>query len=127
MSSIASESETDISSLDGFSSERSGNRTISGTIRALFRGAVKAITRREAGEPPPPRRRGGETGKAFGMAARAVLHRAARIPADAYMAATAYLTDTLDWLRLWDDNAGDAEELDNEFHCPDTDTHPLQL
>jgi hypothetical protein len=94
----------------------------------LFRSAVKAITRRIDDETEPqPRRKSGETEKAFGMAARAALRRAARIPADVYMAATAYLADTLDWLRLWDDNAANAEELDNEIHCQDTDSHPLQL
>ena len=93
----------------------------------MFRAAVKAITRREEDESPPPRRRSGETDKAFIMAARATLRRAVAIPIDAYAAATAFLADTLDWLNLWQDNAANTGELDNEIHCPDTDDHRLQL
>ena len=38
------------------------------------------------------------------------MRRAARIPVEAYATATAYLTDTLDWLNQWhqhDDEAND--------------------
>ena len=44
------------------------------------------------------------------MAAGKILRRAARIPVEAYATATAYLTDTLDWLNQWhqhDDEAND--------------------
>lgn len=37
------------------------NRTITETIKGLFRAARNALTRRDEAEPPPPRRRRGET------------------------------------------------------------------
>jgi hypothetical protein len=98
-----------------------------GAIRGLFRQAVKAITRREADESPAPRRRSGETDKAFVMAARATLRRAASIPRQAYATATAFLADTLDWLNLWQDNAASADQLDNETNNPDTNYTSLHL
>ena len=93
----------------------------------MFRQAVKAITRRDADESPAPRRRSGETDKAFVMAARATLRRAVSIPREAYAAATAYLSDTLDWLNLWHDNTENADQLDNETNNPDTNYTSLHL
>jgi hypothetical protein len=93
----------------------------------LFRDAVKAVTRRDDEEPKPQaRRRSGETEKGFSLAARRILRRAA---AGSYVAASTWLADTLDWLRLWDDNA-EAENLngfDNEFKNSDTSFTRLEL
>jgi hypothetical protein len=47
------------------------------------------------------------------MAAKSLLTRAARRAADAYGTAAAYLSDTLDWLRLWDANT-DSVDLDDD-------------
>ena len=60
----------------------------------------------------PPRRRRGETEKGFGMVAHAIMRRVAEIPACA--AARAWLSDTLDWLNLWQDNAVN-HSLDDSF------------
>ena len=122
-----------------------------GAIKGLFRAAVKAVTHRAEDEPPPPaRRRGGETGKGFVRAWRAVLHRAAMktgaaargryaalrlakadlstealakvepeafTPADAYARTGMYLSDTLDWLNLWQDNANNEPWSDCDFNA----------
>ena len=61
------------------------------------------------------------------MAARATLRRAVSIPREAYAAATAFLADTLDWLNLWQDNAENADQLDNETNNPDTNYTSLHL
>jgi hypothetical protein len=81
-------------------------------------------------EPPPETRRGrGDTGKAFGRIARAILRRgqtslaaAAKeimlrvVRPDTYAAATAYLSDTLDWLNLWQANEiEDDGALDDDY------------
>jgi hypothetical protein len=102
---------------------------------------------RDQDEPPPPRRRSGETDKgfiaawravlrragiqvpmahiervdacnAFGDAAKAVMQRVARMPAEAYMASTAYLFDTIDWLNLWEANSSmeNSSELDLDYN-----------
>ena len=73
--------------------------------------------------------RRGDTDKAFGMIARAIfrrgqaslaaaakeiMHRVAR--PDTYAAATAYLSDTLDWLNLWQANEiEDNGALDDDY------------
>jgi len=89
---------------------------MSGAVRGLFRAAVKALTRRVEDEPAPARRsRRGETGRAFYRAAKAVLGRAARLPAQAFAAAT-FLSDTVDWLNYWhndtDNSSGPCETSD---------------
>jgi hypothetical protein len=74
-----------------------------GAIRQLFRDVKTALMpKAPAPEPEPQARRKGDedTGRAFRMTARQIMRRAARIPAEAYAKATAYLTDTLDWLNL---------------------------
>jgi hypothetical protein len=89
---------------------------------------VKTITGRDVNEPQPTqRRRSGETHKGFGAAARAALGRAARIPPEAYAAATAYLSDTLDWLNLWDSNAESSDDLDSEPVDTHTNCNSLRL
>ncbi len=71
-----------------------------------------------AEDEPEPRRRGsGEAGRAFPAAARNLLRRAGRIPAEAYAATTAWLSDTLDWLNMWEANSlDDGSELDDSFN-----------
>jgi hypothetical protein len=92
-------------------------------LRQLFRAAIKATTRRAEDEPPPPRRRkSGETGKAFRCAVPALLRRRSP-PAAAVIAATAYLSDTLDWFRLWDDNRIDESSAFEDNHDAQQ-THP---
>jgi len=69
----------------------------------LFRDVNKAITSAAAAPQPKQRpRRTEETGRAaFHMAARKIMRRTARLPAEAYAAATACLWDTLNWLNQW--------------------------
>jgi hypothetical protein len=63
---------------------------------------VKVLTRHApAPQLSTRRKRGkGETGRAFTMAARKIMRRAARIPAAAYVVAT-ILPGNLDWLNPW--------------------------
>jgi hypothetical protein len=49
------------------------------------------------------------------MTAKAIMRPTARIPADAYAKATRYLSDTLEWLALWQDNAGSNHRIDDDF------------
>jgi len=52
-------------------------------------------------------------GETFGEAARAATQP---IPADIHEGATAYLSDTLDWLNMWEANSlYDADELDDHY------------
>jgi hypothetical protein len=105
----ASASEIDGSRPVRNTGRRSENRTTPGAVRELFRGVVKAITRRAEDDPPPQRRRGGGgTRTLFPAAARKIMRRTVRVPAQAYAAASAYLADTLDWLNLW------GEEMDTD-------------
>jgi hypothetical protein len=111
-------------------------RTISAAVTALFKDAVKAVTRRDEDEPPPQtRRRSGETDKGFVAACRTMLRRAAKTGAaargrfatlqpakaepeaasNAYTGTGLYLADTLDWLSLWQDNANNEQGLDDNF------------
>jgi hypothetical protein len=138
-------SENGSTSADRASAEGSKHQTIRAVIKGLFKDAVKALTRHgDEDEPPQPRRRSGETDKGFVMAWRTMLHRAATktgaaargryaalrpakaalakaepeavaCVADPYTAATAYLSDTLDWLNLWQDNADNDHWLDDDF------------
>jgi hypothetical protein len=81
-------------------------------IGQLFRAAAKAVMRRDDDKPEPrQRRRGsGETRQAYGLAARSIISRA-RLPAAAYATAS-FLSDTLDWLNLWHNDAGEGSEPD---------------
>jgi len=123
----------------------SRNRTITGSIRALFRSAAKAVTDADD-EPPPERRRDRKEGDRDGgmmrfalrfsrlfAAKRARPQQTAQVEDvregfrteraaitrpgtmqdhDAFGAATAYLSDTLDWMNpYWHDDAGSGTEL----------------
>jgi hypothetical protein len=112
-----------------------------GAAGKLFRAVAKAVTRRDDDEPPQPRRRSGKTDKGFVVVWRTALHRAAMMKTDAtargryaalqptkaspaaaadpFAAATAYLSNTLDWLNLWQANRMDSGAVfDDNF-----DTH----
>ena len=117
-----------------------------GAIRQLFRAAVNVVTRRvENPQPTTRRRRRGETDKGFVAACRAMLRRVVRTgatargrdvalrpappaptgsvrepmaPTSAYARTSLYLSDTLDWLNLWQDNAGNNDDwYRGRFQC----------
>jgi hypothetical protein len=71
-----------------------------GAIKQLFRDVRATLTPPAPAPEPKPKRRK-DTGRAFRMTAKKIMRRASRIPAAAYATATAYLSDTLDWLNLW--------------------------
>ena len=57
--------------------------------------------------------------------AKSILRRVAGVPSQAYAAATGYLTDTLDWFRLWEDNSvHDDNELDLHFDTKESRHFP---
>ena len=118
-----------------------------GAIRQLFRAAVNVVTRRVEDPQPQARRRRGETDKGFVAACRAMLRRVARTGAtarghdaalrpapkvreaialtSAYARAPLYLSDTLDWLNLWQDNAGyDDHWIDDDFSAKQDENFP---
>lgn len=98
--------------LPGDKQERKPRPAFTETLKRQFREMVKAITRKPpAPEPTQPRRRTEDTGRsAFRMAARKIVRRAARLPPEAYAVATAYLSNTLDWLNEWHHHDSDVHE-----------------
>jgi hypothetical protein len=123
---------------------------MTGAIRGLFRAAVNALLCRSTGDAPQPqRRRRGETGKAAAAPFGAILHRLAKTgaaaargryaalqpapraaqervtpAASAYDRVALYLADTLDWLTLWQDNAGHDHWLDEGFDTEQNQNFP---
>jgi hypothetical protein len=118
-----------------------------GAIRQLFRAAVNVVTWRVENPQPRARRRRGETDKGFVAACRAMLRRVVRTgatardraaalqpvpkvreaiaPTSAYASTSLYLSDTLDWLNLWQDNAGyDDHWIDDDFGAKQEETFP---
>ena len=97
-----------------------------GAVRKLFREARKALTGKAPAPAPRGRRRRGteESGRTFKKAARAIMRRLPRLPAQAY-AATAYLRDTLDWLNSWhEEPASEAsEEISGPGHSQPGHSH----
>lgn len=103
----------------------------------MFKAAAKALARPGDEPQPEPRRKSGDTGKGHVIAWRRVLQRGARktgaaargryaalqpekasppSAADPFATAAAYLSDTLDWLRLWEANSTDfSDALDDSF------------
>jgi hypothetical protein len=97
--------------LPGDKQERKPRPAFTETLKRQFRELVKAITRKApAPQPVQRRRRSEDTGRAFRLAAGKTLRRAARLPAEAYVVATAYLSDTLDWLTQWHHHDSDPDE-----------------
>jgi hypothetical protein len=120
--------------VDRASAEGSKNRT---TIKGLFKAAIKAITQRDDDAPQPQtRRRRGEKEGGGTIMVRLFARIAGRPAARGRYAAlqgeaaaqhfaqsgheaqaALYLSDTLDWLKLWHDNAD---------HWPDDDFNAKQ-
>lgn len=74
----------------------------------IFRKVAGELARRaNSVQPAPRRRRREDTGRAF-TAAKKIVRRAVALPA--VYAAAAYLSDTLDWLNLWQDNDTGPDE-----------------
>jgi hypothetical protein len=46
------------------------------------------------------------------------------VPADRAAAASGYLSDTLDWLNLWQDNAAHDHWLDDDFSAKQDQNYP---
>jgi hypothetical protein len=85
----------------------SKDRTIAGTIKRLFRDVAKAITRAlDAPQPKARRRRrsGEDTRDPFPAVARKMAGRAAT-QTQPHVAASICLSETLDWLHLWHNDA----------------------
>lgn len=98
-----------------------GPRFLPAALKQLFRDAKNVLTANDAPAPEVKRKRREETGRAFRMTARKLVRRAVRIPAEAYVRATAYLADTLDWLNQWhhqDDIAEDVQPAPSEHLYP---------
>lgn len=110
--------------MDRDSTGLSKNRTISGAIKGLFKSAAQALLRSGDAPEPKPRRKSGETEKGFGLAATAMLRRAAGIPAAFYDAATDYLSDALEMMRLYGSDEMDDSGLDDDYDTQQTHEFP---
>jgi hypothetical protein len=64
---------------------------------------------------PKPRRRRGDARDVFRAAASMTIRQAVELMA--FVRAGSFLSDTLDWLNLWDNNAGQMN--DELHHSPD--------
>ena len=121
----------------------SKNRTTAGAVRRLFQAVRKTLTARADDEAPQAsRRRREETGRGFRELARefgrriprlrgdgfvrqsfkaraAITSRYVAIPAEAYEAATRYLSTAFDLLNLMNDDAGEecGEAFDTGQNC----------
>jgi hypothetical protein len=105
--------------LPGDNQERKPRPAFTEILRRQFRAAVNAITyNAPAPQPVQRRRRSEDTGRAFRLAARKTMRRAARLPAEAYASATAYLSDTLDWLNPWNNEAASSSDLAEDYEQP---------
>ena len=112
-------------------------------IKALFNAVKEMLSPKGEDAPQPVRRRRGETDKGFAAACRAMLRRTPKTgavargrfaglryaqeaiaPSDAYARARMYLSDTLDWLNLWQDNADNDHWHDGEFSATFEDYFP---
>jgi hypothetical protein len=118
------------------------------TIRGLFRAAVAAVTRRSP-DPQQQRRRRGETDKGAIAPWQTMLRRFAKTgaaargryaalqpvqetaepefvaPASAYDRAALHLSDTLDWLNLWQEQDHWLDQsLDDEFSANQNQSFP---
>jgi len=57
-------------------------------------------------------------------AARAILRRPLRLPSAAYATATAFLSDTLDWLNLWHHHGATGGEPSAGFDATENHIFP---
>jgi hypothetical protein len=103
-----------------------GKTAINGAaaIRVLFKSVKEILLSSDDDEPQPARRRRGETDKGFAAACRSILRRAARSEVSAVSDAALYLSDTLDWLNLWQDNAGNDHWQEDDFSATYWDNFP---
>lgn len=94
-------------------------QTITGGIKELFRKAAKAVTGRADDAPRPKTRRrkkGEDTRDAFPAAARLMAgHHARRQHANA---ASTFLSETLDWLNLWNHNTAATGSPGSDSNTP---------
>jgi hypothetical protein len=116
---ITSANET--SPADRDSAGPSKNRTIAGAVKALFKEAHAIFACITEDAPTPPRRRRGETDKSFGPAAN-IVRRVAEIPV--CTATRLWLSETLDWLNLWQDNAESHYALDDDISAKQDQNFP---
>jgi hypothetical protein len=58
------------------------------------------------------------------MAAKAILRRVVRLPAQAYAVATGYLGDTLDWMNPYWPPDAEHMEIDDDFSSKQNQTFP---
>jgi hypothetical protein len=119
----------------------STGRTAAAT-KQLF-SAAKALLRRKDEPQPQARRRRGETDKGSVASYRTMLRRRAKTgaaargryaalqpaqeasePVNAYARVAMYLSDTLDWLNLWQDNADHDHWLDESFSAEQNQNFP---
>jgi hypothetical protein len=97
-------------------SKQQAKAGISGALKRLFRQAIKAVTGRETDAPAPKksgRRRSGEdTRRRF---TKATVRLTRWRPIQTVAPALIWLTDTLDWLDLWQHNEP-MDEAPQETH-----------
>ena len=87
------------------------------TLRRQFREVVNTLTRHDhAPKPIRRRRRTEETTGGFILAAKQIMRRSVGVP-DAAFAAIAFLSETLDWLNPWHNEAISFSELGDDFHA----------
>jgi hypothetical protein len=103
-------------------------------VKALFKAVKEMLSPKEENAPQPVRRRRGETDKGFAAACRTMLRRADR-PEAATLGGNAafadlcarvgvFLSDTLDCLNPWQDNAANDHWQEDEFSATYWDNFP---
>ena len=87
-----------------------------------FRALCKELASPVANEPAKKKRDGGDKARgAFGVAARKIFRRVTvRLPAAAYQQVSAFLSQMLDWLNLWQDEP--ATDYDYDASRPEPPT-----
>jgi hypothetical protein len=84
--------------------------------RKSWKLAARKLVQREPAAPKPRRRRRGDVRGTFGAAAKMTIRQAVELMG--VVRTGSFLSDTLDWLNLWDNNAGHVN--DELHHSPDT-------
>jgi MobA/VirD2-like, nuclease domain len=87
------------------------------SARKSWKLAARKLAQREPAAPKPRRRRRGEMRGTFRVAAVMTIRQAIELVS--FARAGSFLSDTLDWLNLWNDNAAQTE---NDFHSSE-ETH----
>jgi hypothetical protein len=87
------------------------------TLRRQFRQLAQSLTRHApASQPTQHRRRAEETRGGFSLAARQITRRSETLSAAAF-AAVAFIPETLDWLNPFHFDSTGNSELDDDYHC----------